>query len=262
MIAHLALVAAWLPLSAVDPTSDAFRAGQMVGMILALLAMLAVVIFAIIAIINAFVKRTAGWIVAGCFAGAIIIAVAGLMMTGFVKGFKQGYDNARARIATNPAPAVQPERVTGAVMPFSIEQPAGWKLQRKQAAYDVVLSDKNDFVGVIAEEADLGGAENVAQLAHKQIAAAGSEVTFGDDEAITIDGRKWVAFTAKCKVQNLPFAYQYYVYSGKEGTLQIMGWTFQNLWAREAPALRTVMQTFRFPPATDPAPPAPAEPVK
>lgn len=254
MIAHLAsLTTCLLPLAEVAQ-SDAFRVGYVIGLVLAFAAMLAVAIFGIVAIVLAFTKRTGGWIVVGCIGGAALLGLAFLFTTGFVRGFQRGYDNARARRVEGGAPALAPVRITGQVLPFTVEQPAGWHLLRKQMAYDVVLSLAEDYVGLIVEEADLGNSTKIAELARQRIGSAGSDVTCGDDESITIDGRTWVAFTVKCKVQDIPFAYQYYVYTGKEGTFQIMGWTFQNLWDRDVTKIRTVMQSFRFPPASAAAP--------
>ena len=72
-------------------------------------------------------------------------------------------------------------------------------------------------------------------------------------ESVIIDGRQWLQFTAKCKIQLIPFTYQFYVHTDKEGSFQIIGWTFQNLWERESAKLRESMLTFHFPP---PAPDA------
>ena len=50
-------------------------------------------------------------------------------------------------------------------------------------------------------------------------------------------------------VEKIPFAYQFYVYTGPEGTFQLLGWTFENLFEREAPQIREVLQSFKFPPS-------------
>jgi len=50
-----------------------------------------------------------------------------------------------------------------------------------------------------------------------------------------------------CVISKIPFTYEYYLYSGREGTYQVVGWTARNLYERDAPLLRDVMQTFRFP---------------
>ena len=239
----------WLSLLA-DNTSSAYRTGLIVGRVLGVVAILALLAFCIFAIVKAFTKRTTGWIIAGSVSG-VLFAILGVCVTvGFVRGLAQGYQSVRERSVASSIPS---EYVTGQVTSYGMEKPTGWVLKRKEGAYDVVLSDNSGYVGIIAEEADMGGSENVAQFARKRIASIGADVVLGENQAMAIDGHNWVAFTVKCKVENMPFAYQYYVYSGKEGTYQIMGWTFQNLWEREEVAIHRVMQSFRFHSPTAPA---------
>jgi hypothetical protein len=252
MTPQFKLMVSLLPtLAESSPKDLANHAGYIVGTVLTLVAIIAMPIFSIVAVVKAFSKKTTGWIVAGSISGAILVVFILILMTMFVRGFIQGFERSRQSTAESSAASIQPERIIGEVFPFTIEKPAGWHLKRKQNAYDVLLNNSTDFVGVIAEEADLGGAENVAELVRKKFESQGAEVSYGDNEPIMIDGRKWIGFTVRCKIQNLPFAYQYYVYSDKEGTLQVTGWTYQNLWERESKKLREVMQTFRFPVAKD-----------
>src|SRR2546427_666004 len=135
MIAQLVSAAARLPLVAQAPDSAAFRAGYLVGTILAVLSMIAVFVFGIIAIVKAFTQRTTGWIIAGCLSGVVIGIVGVVMMIAFARGFAQGYKQARERTGLTSSAAKQPENVTGQAIPFSIEKPAGWWLKRKEGAY-------------------------------------------------------------------------------------------------------------------------------
>lgn len=255
----------WAPVLAAIPTDPAQRAGYMIGVVIGLLLMLGIGVFGVVSIVMAFTKRTTGWIVAGSISGLAIVVLGGIMVvafiTGFTKGFMKGFNNARARAVE----ARQTETVTGKAIPFTIEKPAGWSVKRGQGSFDALLSRGTAYVGIIAEKASLGDNEPLAKFARKRFESMSTDLTLGDNETVTIDGRTWIGFTARCKVDNLPFAYHCYVHSGKEGSIQLMSWTFQNLWESEAAELDRIMRTVHLPDdamATTPAatPAAPAKP--
>jgi uncharacterized membrane protein len=247
------LAAIWLPVLAELPSNPAERTGYIVGIAVGVLLMMAVGVFAIVAIVKAFTKKTTGWIVAAVIGGLLLLIPVGLTATGFIVGFKRGFEGARQRSAASTTT----QTVTGKVIPFTIEVPGSWRVKRSEGAFDVLAENGNLFVGVIAEEGDLGDSATVAEFARKRIEQSATEVTLGDVEPVTFDGRPWLAFTVKCKVQKIPFAYQFYVHTGPQGTLQIMGWTWQNVWDRDAAALQKTMQTLHFPPPKEPAPAKP-----
>lgn len=254
----------WVPVLAAMPTDSAQRAGYIVGVIIGLLLIFGVGVFGLVSIVMAFVKRTAGWIVMGAISGVAIVVFGGTLVvalaTGFTKGFMTGYNNARAR----ETQAQHAETVTGKVIPFTIEKPVGWSVKRDQGTYDAILTNRSGYVGIIAEKADLGASEPLAKFARKRFESIGTDLSLSDNETVTIDGHTWIGFTARCKVDNLPFAYHCYVHSGKEGSIQLMAWTFQNQWESEAAELDRVMHTVHLPvDATAHAPVAtPAAPAK
>jgi hypothetical protein len=103
------------------------------------------------------------------------------------------------------------------------------------------------FVGVMAEEAQAGTSDSTARLVREKIRTTFSDVCWSEPEVLILDGRTWSQFVLKCTAAGFPAAYLYYVYSGPEGTFQVIGWTSQNLFERDWTTLRDVMQTFRFP---------------
>lgn len=254
----------WAPVLAAIPTDPAQRAGYMIGVVIGLLLMLGIGVFGVVSIVMAFTRRTTGWIVAGSISGVAIVIFGSIMVVafiaGFTKGFAKGFNNARARAVE----ARQTEIVTGKVIPYTIEKPAGWSVKRDQSSFDAILTNRNGYVGIIAEKASLGDNEPLAKFARKRFENISTDLTLGDNETVTIDGRTWIGFTARCKVDNLPFAYHCYVHSGKEGSIQLMAWTFQNLWESEAPELDRIIRTVHLPDdAMAPAPAAaPATPAK
>jgi hypothetical protein len=262
MLNSMLMSTSWLPVLAEIPTDPAARAGYMVGIVICLALFFGLAVFGIISIIMAFTKRTTGWIVMGSISGAAILLVCGVLVvtfvTGFTKGFMTGFNKARLSAAQKR----QVETITGKVVPFTIEKPAGWTVKRDQGAYDAVLTNGSGYVGIIAEKADLGSNEPLANFARKRFQNIGTDLTLGNNETVTFDGRTWIGFTARCKVENLPFAYHCYVHSGKEGSTQLMAWSFQNQWDSVAGELDRIMRTVHLPndaPASAKAP-APAKP--
>ena len=261
MLNSMMMSTSWLPMLAAMPTDPAQRAGYMVGVVIGILLMFGIVVFGLVSIVMAFVKRTTGWIVMGSISGAVMLVIGGIMIlalvSGFTKGFMTGFNKARLSAAEKR----QVETITGKVVPFTIEKPAGWSVKRDQGAYDAVLTNGNGYVGIIAEKADLGSNEPLVNFARKRFENIGSDLTLGNNETVTFDGRTWIGFTARCKVENLPFAYHCYVHSGKEGSIQLMSWSFQNQWDSVAGELDRVMRTVHVPDATAPAvESAPAKP--
>ena len=232
-------------LLAAVPDTPAGRAGYYFSIVLAVVVTLAVLIFGLVAIIMALTRRTTGWIIAGSIAGVGMLAFGALFVVGFVAGVKQGIEGKRS---STQAGGVQ--TITGKVRPYTIQAPAGWTIKRSQGVYDLVANNGGNFVSVIVEEVDLGSAANITQAARERIKEVASDVELSEPEPIQIDGREWLQFTVKCKVKLIPFGYQYYTYSGKEGSFQLIGWTFQNLWDRQSATLRESMLSFRFPPET------------
>ena len=236
-----------MPVLAAMPTDPAQRAGYLIGFVVGLLLMLGIGVFGVVSIIMAFTRRTTAWIVMGSISGLFIVVMCVAMVvavvTGFSKGFAKGFNNARERAAQ----AQQVETITGKVIPFTIEKPVGWSVKRDQGTFDAILTNRSGYVGIIAEKADLGSNEPLANFARKRFETIGTELSLSDNETATIDGRTWIGFTARCKVDNLPFAYHCYVHSGKEGSIQLMAWTFQNQWESEAAELDRVMHTVHLP---------------
>jgi hypothetical protein len=100
---------------------------------------------------------------------------------------------------------------------------------------------------VVAEEAQVGTADTVATLARDRLKGKATDLYWSQPQPVELDGRTWLEFVVKCRMEGIPVGYEFYVYSGSEGTFQIVGWTTQNLFERDAERLRSVMQTFRFP---------------
>ena len=221
------------------PAEYAQRMGILMGTAVFVFFCFAFGIFTLVAIIMAVVKRTTGWIVTAIVCGLPVVGWLALFVLGLVLAImgKTGVSP-----GTNSA-----ETITGKTVPYTIQKPAGWKVKRDQKSYDAELTNGTGFVGVIAEKADLGSNETAAKFIRKRFESIGTDLTLSDNQTFSLDGRTWIGFTARCKVMMIPFTYQVYVHSGKEGTFQVWEWSFQNLWDSELPGLNKIVQTVHLP---------------
>jgi hypothetical protein len=145
------------------------------------------------------------------------------------------------------APEEAPHTIRGHDIQYTLTLPPNWTTKTGVEDFDTVSSYKSSYVGVIAEEAQVGTPEVIAALARDRLKSKATDLYWSQPRQVELDGRTWMEFTVKCQMENIPVGYEFCVYSGREGTFQVVGWTTQNLFDRDAQRLRTVMQTFRFP---------------
>ena len=203
--------------------------------------------------------KIAAWVIAGalllCIATAIITTAITTILSSKPGQWKE---TPRRRIFTTRRHALSPtldtQTVSGTDVGYSLTIPSDWAVKKKgqftndeYQDFDLIVSHKTDYVGVIAEEANLGTTEFVMNFIRKSAKSNMPDIQFSDATPVVIDAHSWRTFTARATVQGIPFEYIYYVYTGVEGTFQVVGWTFQNLFDRESDAMRRVGESFKFP---------------
>ncbi|SPE54526.1 exported hypothetical protein [Verrucomicrobia bacterium] len=145
------------------------------------------------------------------------------------------------------APEEAPNTIHGHDIQYTLTLPPNWTTKTAVDDFDTLSSCKSSYVGVIAEEAQVGTSDVIAALARDRLKSKATDLYWSQPRQVELDGRTWMEFTVKCQMENIPVGYEFCVYSGREGTFQIVGFTTQNLFDRDAQRLRSVMQTFRFP---------------
>jgi hypothetical protein len=229
--------------------------GYAVGVLLGVAFFLGLLVLGVVCIVKAFTNRTKGWIIAGCLSGIVLSIPLIAFLIAFVTGFQRGlHSRDSVPYSEDPAPSRDIHRkseatqlVRGRNIAYSLRVPTTWTIKRAVQAFDTLSSYKSLYIGVIAEEANLGSPETVAEIARDKIREVGTDITLTEPAPLVLDGRSWLQFTVQCKVNKIPVSYQFYVYAGREGTFQVVGWTAQNLFGRDASRLRQVMQQFHFP---------------
>ncbi len=145
--------------------------------------------------------------------------------------------------------AVGSHLVRGSSPAFTLALPASWTIKNTPSDdSDTVLATyKSLSIRLIAEQAQVGTADTIAGVVRKQLKEHATDLLWSDPQPFMLDGRRWLEFVAKCRVGPEHVGYQFYVYSGPEGTYQIIAWTSHSTFDRDADVMRTVMRTFQFP---------------
>ena len=113
--------------------------------------------------------------------------------------------------------------------------------------YDLVVLDKTVSVGVVAEEADLGSPEVVTKINFENIKKMASNVETIDTIEVNIDDRRWLKTSLTCEKNNYTLKYIFWVYSGKEGTFEVVFWGIPNIIDKNSDSISEVARSFRLP---------------
>ncbi len=217
----------------------------------AVVVLLIVYVFAVIAIVKAFSRRTTGWIAAGSLGGVIILLSWLAVIAGVVTGVRNSWFSQTSSPGKTPFGGVYssrtPQTVRGQTVPYQIVLPPEWTRLTQSADFDLIAHRNNLYCGVIAEEGSIGTPEAIAEVARKRLLSQAADAQFSDFRSEQIDGHTWLQAVARCHIGGVPISYQFHVYSGDEGTFQVVGWTAQNLYDRDADKMHAIANTFRFP---------------
>lgn len=145
------------------------------------------------------------------------------------------------------------QTVHGQQVAYSLSLPPNWKTQ------SIVVSGVDNLsasagaanIAVMVQEGKVGTSQDAAASAIASLKLTASDIRSSQPEKFILDGRPWLRFVVRCRVEQAPVGYQYYVYSGSEGTYQIVAWTDLASFERVAEPFRAIMNTFRFPTAPD-----------
>jgi hypothetical protein len=139
------------------------------------------------------------------------------------------------------------ERVYGGVLNYSFEVGPDWKAFYSEKPFDLALQNTPIYVTVIAEDQDVGSPEVVAEHAMKDLKTKSEVLEMTEPVEIQIDGKSWLAFESQMQRKGKIFTTLYRVYSGPEGTFQVVGFTSKEMSSSRRKQIEDVMNTFRFP---------------
>ncbi len=143
------------------------------------------------------------------------------------------------------------QTVHGQKVAYTLVLPEGWTTQSvtMDRVDNLSASRSNLNVAVMVEETKTGTTAEAAEEALSTLRASATDFYSSKPEKVILDGHDWVKFVVKCRIERQSMGYQYYVYSGLEGTYQIVAWTELLNFERNLRLMRTIIQSFRFPPA-------------
>jgi len=141
------------------------------------------------------------------------------------------------------------QTVHGQQVPYSLQLPPNWTTQSiaMDGVDNLSASCGAANLAIMVQAAKICTPQEAAAAATALLKASATDFQSTKTEPIILDGKRWLKFAVKCRISRVPMGYQYYVYSGAEGTYQIVAWTEQQNFDREIPLLHRVVQTFRFP---------------
>jgi len=152
---------------------------------------------------------------------------------------------------TPPTTSSPTQTVHGQHVAYSLSLPANWTTQ--SIAMDGVDNLSASFgtanLAIMVQESKIDTSQEAAVAAAATLKAEATEFQSTKAEPMLLDGRPWLRFVIKCRIGQVPMGYQYYVYSGVQGTYHIVAWTERQNFDRDMPSLRSIVQTFRFPQA-------------
>jgi len=140
------------------------------------------------------------------------------------------------------------QTVHGQKVPYTLKLPANWITQSisLDGVDNLSASYGSANLAVMVQPSKTSTSAEAATAAMTFLKASAKDFQCTKPEPLVLDGKLWVAFVALCRIEQDSMGYQYYVYSGPEGTYQIVAWTEQQTFQHELRSLRSIMQTFRF----------------
>lgn len=145
----------------------------------------------------------------------------------------------------------------GHTLPYSIVVPDGWSVAGSPpGSFDLLARRDQLCLAVLAEEGSMGSPEASVAAARLRLEKSATDLSFGQPSKVRIDGHDWLEFTARCLLGKLHFAFLYSVYTGAEGSFQVVSWTTPEAFDQSLVTMRSLAQGFRFP-LPDEASPSP-----
>lgn len=235
--------------------TTAYQIGHTIGLILGPALFLALFGFFIFSLIKAIMTKKAGWIIGACLAGLPVLLFIALLLIGFVRGFKQGYDSVRDRSsARRDEPSVllnaTMHPIIGNHLPYSISLPnlVEWKKNDARDPFDHLFNYHEAYVGVIAEGIGMGSTDKLVDFTRKNLAERADSLTTTPPHEIQIDGHTWTTYDAGAVIKGIKIKYRYYLYSDEDYSFQIMTWTGTVMFTQNAPVFDRIAQSFKMPP--------------
>lgn len=129
---------------------------------------------------------------------------------------------------------------------FSINiDPSKWTLDTSELPTDLEFLFNGDSVWftVIAEEAELSYEYMEAQIL-RNMQEVDANAVISETGFREVNGKRMLWARAEAEAEGINFTFYYHIYTGAEGTVQLVGWATKNVFERKIPDLEEVYASF------------------
>lgn len=237
-----------------ENTSEAYRIGQQVGVVVGIILMIALPIVFGICLSMAFLRaKKTIWIVFSVITGIPVVFFIIAFSYGLYIGATQlGHTNESTRRSPLSSSfhlgASKRGTVKGTNYDYTLEVPdeIRWKVNRQDLNFDAVTFCRDVYVAVSIERINNLSPQEICRRATLHLSKLDPNSIFTTPEPVTIDGASWLHFTALSDVRGFKVAYSFYVHGGAKGSCRVVGWTGQSLFEQEKATIDQISRSFRF----------------
>ena len=141
-------------------------------------------------------------------------------------------------------PADSKESIKGESVDYEIRYNKDkWQVLTKNinemAEYSLLHKDKKAYAIVIPEGASIP-METFRNIVINNARGASGQVKILNEEERTVNGKKVILLNIRAVIQGMTFIYEYYIYSGEKSSIQIIGFTTEELF----PEYKNDMEDF------------------
>jgi hypothetical protein len=142
------------------------------------------------------------------------------------------------------------QSIRGKEIPYSIDLPKGWTpFSPTPAPYDKLFTAQDKaIVGIIAETMEIPR-EIFLERVQKSFEKNLDNIEWKTSDWIVIDHGNWIKLQTTGQTQGKALHYLIYLYTGPEGSFQIIGWTETKDLPIYQPEIEFIAQSFKFEPS-------------
>ena len=113
----------------------------------------------------------------------------------------------------------------------------------EMAEYSLLHKDKNAYAIIIPESASIP-LETLRNIVVNNARSVSSSTTILKEEERNVNGSKVIMLNIKAKVQGMDFIYIYYIYSGEKSSIQVIGFTTEELFSEYTNDIENLLNGF------------------
>lgn len=230
-----------LQLAATDPTSTAYKVGQVIGAILGFIIVLGLPALFILCLVKLISTKNKKWLIGLVLSGLALLALIGLVIGAVYMGYKNTVSNARLAASSGVESIV--------IVPDSklfLNMPSHWseiKDLNEEASLSMGNLFREEYLIVIAEvKADYDGSlTDYSNLTVSSMTDSIENPTTKEPLSLSINGLPAIQQEFSGSIDRTKIAYLHTSIEGAEHYYQIIGWTIPS---RKATAFKVIQDVI------------------